>query len=227
MGEKPHYLGHRARLRERFLKSGADALADYEMLEMLLFLAHPRSDVKPMAKALLERFGNFASVLRAKPNDLLATPGIGKTSIAALKTVQAAALRLVREEVMNKPAVSSWQQLLDYLRASMAHEDKEHFRLLFLDRKNAVIADEAQQSGTIDHAPIYPREVVKRALELGASAIIMVHNHPSGDSTPSKADIAMTQKVQAACQKLGIELHDHVIIAKGGHHSFKSMGLLS
>ncbi len=226
MDKKPHYLGHRARLRERFLKAGAESLADYEMLEMLLFLAHPRRDVKPIAKALLEQFGSFAKVLRAKPDDLLDTPGIGATAIAALKTVQAAALKLVREEVMNQPVIGNWQQLLDYLHASMAHEEKEHFRLLFLDRKNMLIADEVQQSGTIDHAPIYPREVVKRALELGASAIIMVHNHPSGDPTPSKADIAITKDVRAACQKLGIELHDHIIVAKSGHQSFKSIGLL-
>jgi len=226
MDKKPHYLGHRARLRERFLKAGAESLADYEMLEMLLFLAHPRRDVKPTAKALLERFGSFAKVLRAKPGDLLDTPGIGATAIAALKTVQAAALKLAREEVMNQPVIGKWQQLLDYLHASMAHEEKEHFRLLFLDRKNMLIADEVQQSGTIDHAPIYPREVVKRALDLSASAIIMVHNHPSGDPTPSKADIAITKDVRAACQKLGIELHDHIIVAKSGHQSFKSVGLL-
>lgn len=226
MSEKPHYYGHRERLRERFLKSGGKSLADYEMLEMLLGLAHPRGDVKPIAKALLKRFESFAEVLRAKPEDLLATPGIGKTSVAALKIVLEAALRLSREEILNQPAIGSWQQLLDYLRASMAHEDKEHFRLLFLDRKNAVIADETQQSGTVDHAPIYPREVVKRALDFGASAIIMVHNHPSGDSTPSKADIAMTKEIKEACQKLGIELHDHIIVARSGHHSFKSMGLL-
>ncbi|MGB1548297.1 MAG: JAB domain-containing protein, partial [Alphaproteobacteria bacterium] len=157
MSEKPHYYGHRERLRERFLKSGGKSLADYEMLEMLLGLAHPRGDVKPIAKALLKRFESFAEVLRAKPEDLLATPGIGKTSVAALKIVLEAALRLSREEILNQPAIGSWQQLLDYLRASMAHEDKEHFRLLFLDRKNAVIADETQQSGTVDHAPIYPR----------------------------------------------------------------------
>lgn len=226
MDEKPHYLGHRERLRERFLKSGGESLADYEMLEMFLFLAHPRRDVKPMAKVLLKQFGNFANVIRAKPEELLATPGVGNTSVAALKIVQEAALRLTREEIMNQSAIGSWQQLLDYLRASMSHEDKEHFRLLFLNRKNAIIADEMQQSGTVDHAPIYPREVVKRALDFGASAIIIVHNHPSGDSTPSKADIAMTKEVREACQKLGIELHDHVIVAKGGHHSFKSMGLL-
>ncbi|MBN4016293.1 DNA repair protein RadC [Rhodospirillaceae bacterium AH-315-P19] len=226
MDKKPHYLGHRARLRERFLKTGAESLADYEMLEMLLFLAHPRRDVKPIAKALLAQFGSFAKVIRAKPGDLLDIPGIGATAIAALKTVQAAALKLVREEVMNQSVIGNWQQLLDHLHASMAYEEKEHFRLLFLDRKNMLIADEVQQSGTIDHAPIYPREVVKRALELGASAIIMVHNHPSGDPTPSKADIAVTKDVQAACQKLGIELHDHIIVAKSGHQSFKSMGLL-
>ncbi|PCJ58211.1 MAG: hypothetical protein COA65_08210 [Rhodospirillaceae bacterium] len=226
MDKKPHYFGHRARLRERFLKAGAESLADYEMLEMLLFLAHPRRDVKPTAKALLKKFGSFAKVIRAKPDALLDIPGIGATAIAALKTVQAAALKLVREEVMNQPVIGNWQQLLDHLHASMAHEEKEHFRLLFLDRKNAILADEVQQSGTIDHAPIYPREVVKRALDLNASAIIMVHNHPSGDPTPSKADIAITKAVQAACQKLGIELHDHIIVAKSGHQSFKSMGLL-
>lgn len=224
--EKPHYLGHRKRLRERFLSSGPDSLTDYEMLEMLLFPAYPRQDVKPLAKALLKRYGNFANVLQAEPKDLLATPGMGEAAMVALKTVLEATLRLARQELLHQPVIGSWQQLLDYLYTAMAHRKNEHFRLLFLDRKNALIADEVQQSGTVDHAPIYPREIVRRALDFGASAIIMVHNHPSGDPTPSKADIAMTKEVRQACETLGIELYDHVIVAKQGHQSFKAMGLL-
>lgn len=223
---KPSYLGHRQRLRERFLKGGPDALADYELLELVLFLANPRADVKPLAKALIARFGSFADAISAEPAALAEVAGVGETAVAALKTVQAAALRLARQQVMNRPVLSSWTQLLDYCRASMAFEATERFRILFLNRKNALIADEVQQKGTVDHTPVYPREVIKRALELGATAIIMVHNHPSGDPTPSQADIAMTREVKDAGQKLGIALHDHVIIGRGGTASFKSLGLL-
>lgn len=226
MSDKPHYLGHRRRLRERFLKGGAEALGDYELLELVLFLAQPRRDVKPLAKRLLARFGGFAGVISARPEALREVPGLGEGGVAALKSVQAAALRLVREEVAERPVIGSWDKLLAYCRASMGREQIEQFRLLFLDRKNRLIADELQQTGTVDHAPVYPREVVKRALSLGASAIIMVHNHPSGDPTPSKGDIEMTREVAGACEKLGIELHDHVIIARGGHASLKSMGLI-
>jgi len=224
--EKPHYLGHRKRLRERFIKAGGEALPDYELLELLLALAKPRSDVKPLAKKLLKRFGGFAAVISAEPRELTEVEGVAEATAVALKTVQAAALRLAREEVMARPVIGSWERLLAYCRMAMAHSKTEQFRLLFLDRKNALIADELQQRGTVDHTPVYTREVVKRALDLGASAIIMVHNHPSGDPTPSKADILMTREVRDAAEKLGIVLHDHVIIGRGEHASFKALGLL-
>ena len=224
--EKPHYLGHRKRLRERFIKAGGEALPDYELLELLLALAKPRSDVKPLAKKLLKRFGGFAAVISAEPRELTEVEGVAEATAVALKTVQAAALRLAREEVMARPVIGSWERLLAYCRMAMAHSKTEQFRLLFLDRKNALIADELQQRGTVDHTPVYTREVVKRALDLGASAIIMVHNHPSGDPTPSKADILMTREVKDAAEKLGIVLHDHVIIGRGEHASFKALGLL-
>ena len=223
---KPHYAGHRKRLQERFMKGGPEALPDYELLELLLFSALPRRDVKPLAKALLARFGSFAEVISADAPALAEVEGVGQATVVALKTVRAAALRLLRDEVMDRPVLSSWQQLIDYCRAAMAYEAAENFRILYLNRKNVLIADEVQQRGTVDHTPIYPREVVKRALELGASALIMVHNHPSGDDTPSADDIEMTREVREAGEKLGITLHDHVIVAKGGHNSFKSLGLL-
>ena len=224
--ERPHYLGHRHRLRERFELAGADSLPDYELLELLLFLAIPRGDVKPLAKKILERFGSLTSAMSAEPAELASIAGVGETTIHMLKLVRAAGLRLGHEEIMSRPVIDNWQRLLDYCRASMAYAKIEQFRLLFLDRKNGLIADEVHQTGTVDHTPVYTREVVKRALDLGASAIIMVHNHPSGDATPSKADVDMTHDVRDACEKLGIALHDHVIIAKGGHSSFKSLGLL-
>ena len=226
MDDKPDYLGHRARLRERFLKGGADALPDYELLELLLMQAQPRRDMKPLAKALLRRFGTFQRVISADPQELLEISGIGEAALVTIKTVQAAALRLARAEAMERPVMSSWQKVLDYCRASMAYGKTEQFRLLFLDRKNALIADEVQQRGTVDHTPVYPREVVKRALELGAASIIMVHNHPSGDPTPSKADIAMTREVVEAALKLGISVHDHIVIGASGHASLKSLGLI-
>lgn len=223
---RPHYLGHRQRLRERFMTGGPEALADYELLELLLFQSRPRGDVKPLAKALIRRFETFAGVLAAQPAELAMVDGIGEASIVALKTVQAAALRMSRQELIDRPVISSWKKLLEYCHAAMAHEKIEQFRLLFLDGKNALIADEVQQRGTVNHTPVYTREVVKRALELGASAIVMVHNHPSGDPTPSKDDIAMTKEVAAAAEKLGIALHDHLIIGRKGHCSLKSMGLI-
>ena len=223
---KPHYAGHRARLRERFLKSGGEALADYELLELLLFQALPRGDTKPLAKELIQKFGSYAEVLSADADALREVPGVGDAVVAALKTVRAAALRLMRDELMDKPVLGSWQALLDYCRAAMAREKTEQFRLLYLNRKNALIADEVQQRGTVDQTAVYPREVVKRALELGATAIIMVHNHPSGDPTPSRGDIDMTSEVKEAAGKLGIVLHDHIVIARGGASSFKSLGLL-
>ena len=223
---KPHYAGHRARLRERFLKSGGEALADYELLELLLFQALPRGDTKPLAKELIRHFGSYAEVLSADGDALREVDGVGDAVVAALKTVRAAALRLMSDELMDKPVLGSWQALLDYCRAAMAREKTEQFRLLYLNRKNALIADEVQQRGTVDQTAVYPREVVKRALELGATAIIMVHNHPSGDPTPSRGDIDMTNEVKEAGEKLGIVLHDHIVIARGGASSFKSMGLL-
>ncbi len=218
--------GHRKRLRERFLKGGGDALADYELLEMILFQAQARRDMKPLAKDLLKRFGSFAGVISADPVELSEVKGAGEAVTAVLKTIQAAAQRLVRDEVMNKPILSSWQRLMDYCRASMAHNKIESFRVLYLNNRNELIADEEQQRGTVDFTPVYPREVVKRGLELHATALIMVHNHPSGNPTPSKADIAMTKEVRDAAEKLGISLHDHIIVSKSGSTSFKDMGIL-
>lgn len=208
------------------MTAGADALPDYELLELVLFMAVPRRDVKPLAKMLIGKFGNFAEVISADPRALREVEGCGDAVVVALKTVREGAVRLARQQVINKPVISSWDRLLDYCQASMAYLQGEQFRLLFLDRKNVLIADELQQKGTIDHTPVYPREVVKRALELGASALIMVHNHPSGDVTPSKADVEMTRQVRDAAKAVGITLHDHLIVGRAGHNSFKSLGLL-
>jgi DNA repair protein RadC len=224
--DKPHYLGHRQRLRDRFLAGGPDALPDYELLELLLFQARTRGDVKPLAKALIARFKSLAAVMAASPDELAEIDGVGEAAIVTIKTVQAAALRMTRQELIDRPVINSWKKLIDYCHAAMAHEKVEQFRLLFLDGKNALIADEVQQKGTVNHTPVYVREVVKRALELGASAIVMVHNHPSGDPSPSKDDIAMTKEVASAADKLGIALHDHLIIGRKGHASLKSMGLI-
>ena len=226
MTQKPHYLGHRQRLKKRFLRAGGNALADYELIELLLFLAVPRRDVKPMAKALLTQFGSFAEVISAEPARLKEVSGVGDNVVIVFKMIREGALKLSQEQLLNKPVVSSWQALLDYCRASMAYHKKEQFRILYLNRKNVLMADELQQEGTVDHTPVYPREVIKRALELGASALILVHNHPSGDPTPSRGDIEMTKEIQDAGIKLGVTLHDHVIVARGGHFSFKALGLL-
>lgn len=226
MIDKPDHSGHRGRLRKRFIKNGRDGLADYELLELILFPALPRRDTKPLAKALLKHFGSYAEVISADPADLRTIKGVGEAAVVALKVVQAAALKLSQDELMERPVLTSWDKLMKYCRASMAYERSEHFRILFLNKRNILIADEVQQRGTVDHTPVYPREVVKRALELGATAIIMVHNHPSGDSAPSKADIEMTMEVKEAGEKLGIVLHDHIIVSKGGNNSFKTMGLL-
>lgn len=223
---KPHYHGHRQRLRERFMASGGDGLPDYELLELLLSVAVPRRDMKPLAKTLIAEFGGFAGVIAAAPAALRKVAGMGDVSVTALKVVQAAAVRLSREQAMEQPVIGSWDRLLDYCKAAMAREKTEQFRLLFLDTKNRLIADEVQQRGTVNHTPLYPREVVKRALEVGASAIILVHNHPSGDPTPSRADIDMTKEVQEAAAKLGIAVHDHLVIGRDGHTSFKVLGLL-
>ena len=224
--DKPHHLGHRERLRKRLLDKGPETLADYEILEFLLFGARPRGDMKPLAKTLIARFGSLAAVLAADPKALAEVPGMGETSVATLKVVPEAALRLAREELSEGPVISSAEQVIAYCRIAIGRSATERFHLLFLDRKNRLIADETQQSGTVDHAPVYPREVVKRALELGATALILVHNHPSGDPTPSQADIAMTREIKQAAEKLGIVVHDHLVIAAGGHASFRSLGLI-
>ena len=224
--DKPHYLGHRQRLKERFLKKGPDSLSDYELLELLLCLAIPRRDVKPMAKDLLKRFGSFAAVVAAPPERLKEIEGMGDGAVIALKLARASAQAILKEEVLEQPVLSSWKAVLGYCRAMLAHESQEQFHVLFLDRKNRLIADEMQQKGTVDHTPVYPREVIKRALDLTATAIILVHNHPSGDPAPSRADIDITNEVKDAAAKLGITVHDHVIIGRRGHASFKSLGLL-
>jgi DNA repair protein RadC len=225
-GAKPHYHGHRERLRERFLEGGADALPDYELLEMVLFRSFKRGDTKGLSKALLVKFGSFAEVISAPPERLKEVEGIGEATIIELKVVQAAALRLMKGGIAKRPVLSSWSAIIDYCRASMGFEAREQFRILFLDKKNQLIADEVQGVGTVDHTPVYPREVVKRALELSASAIVLVHNHPSGDPTPSMADIDMTRKIGEAGEKLGIVLHDHIIVGKMGHTSFRGLQLI-
>jgi DNA repair protein RadC len=222
----PHHTGHRTRLRDRFLLGGADVLPDYELLELVLFAAIPRRDVKPLAKQLIARFGGFAEVVAAPRERLLEVDGIGENAVTQLKVIEAAALRLSKARLLGKPALSSWQSLLDYCTAAMARSVREEFRVLFLDRKNILIADEVQSAGTIDHTPVYPREIVKRALELSASAIILVHNHPSGDPTPSRADIDMTREIAAAAKPLRIAVHDHLVVGRSGQVSFKSLGLL-
>ncbi|MBY8975267.1 DNA repair protein RadC [Rhodobacteraceae bacterium NNCM2] len=222
----PHYYNHRQRLRQRFLEVGANSLADYEMLEIVLFRAIPRRDVKPLAKSLLTEFGDFNGVISAPIARLGQVPGVGDAVVCELKIVEAAAHRLARARVMNRPALSSWAALMDYCKTCMAHRDTEQFRILFLDRKNVLVADEEQAKGTVDHVPVYPREVVKRALELNASALILVHNHPSGDPTPSQTDIDMTRQVEAAARAVGLVVHDHVIVGKERDTSFRSLGLL-
>jgi DNA repair protein RadC len=224
--EKPDYLGHRRRLRERFLDGEGTGMSDYELVELLLCQAQPRGDMKPLAKALIAEFDDLAGVFAAKQEELKRLPGMGDASVVALKVVAACALRMQREALLKRPVIGSWKKLLEYCHSAMAHIKVEQFRLLFLDNRNALIADEEQQTGTINHTPVYPREVVKRALELHASAIIMLHNHPSGDPTPSGDDIRMTQEVQEIAAKLNIAVHDHVIIGKRGHASLRNLGLL-
>lgn len=226
-GRLPSYIAdHRARLRARFREGGAQAMPDYELLELVLFRAIPRQDVKPLARLLLDTFGDFNRVITAGPARLAMVKGVGEAVITELKIVEAAAQRMMRARVINQPVLSSWNALLDYCHTTMAHRETEQFRILFLDRKNVLIADEEQARGTVDHVPVYPREVVRRALELNASALILVHNHPSGDPTPSEADIAMTGQVQDAAQVLGIVLHDHLIIGKSREVSFRAAGYL-
>ena len=224
--EPPSYTGHRERLRERFLKGGADPMPDYELLELLLFRAIPRRDVKPLAKDLLKQFGSFGGVIGAPIDRLAAHGGLGEAAITELKIVGAVALRLMQGEIKKRPVMATWTEVIGYCRAAMAFETREQFRILFLDKRNCIIADEVQQRGTVDHTPVYVREIVKRALELSSSAIILVHNHPSGDPTPSRADIDMTKTIVSAARPLGILVHDHLIIGKDGHTSFKSRGLI-
>lgn len=224
--ETPHYHGHRERLRERFYAAGPDALTDYELLEMALFAAIPRRDTKPLAKALLKKFGSFAEVVHAPVARLREVEGVKDASINQLKLLAAAASRIAKGEIKGSIALSSWNDVIDYCRTSMAFADKEQFRLLFLDKRNQLIADEVQQTGTVDHTPVYPREVVKRALELSATAIVLVHNHPSGDPTPSRADIEMTKEIVETGKRLGITVHDHIIIGKKGHASMKGLMLI-
>ena len=221
----PSYIrDHRRRLRDRFLEGGAAAMPDYELLELLLFRALPRCDVKPVARRLIETFGDFARVLSAPPDRLKTVRGVGPAVVLELKIAEAAAHRLARSKVIRKPVISSWDAVLDYCHTTMSHLETEQFRVLYLDRKNVLIADEEQARGTVDHVPVYPREVVKRALELNASALILVHNHPSGDPTPSEADIAMTKEVQKACGVLGLTLHDHIIVGAGREVSLRGRG---
>jgi DNA repair protein RadC len=226
LAETPHYHGHRERLRERFYSAGPDALSDYELLELALFSSLPRRDTKPLAKELLKKFGSFVEVIHAPVARLREVKGIGDASINQLKLLAAATGRAAKGEIRRNVALSSWNEVIDYCRSSMAFADKEQFRLLFLDKRNQLIADEVQQIGTIDHTPVYPREVIKRALELSATALILVHNHPSGDPTPSQADIAMTKAIVDIAAPLGIAVHDHIIVGKGGHASLKGMRLM-
>ncbi len=224
--DMPGHLGHRERLRERFSQGGPDAMPDYELLELVLFRAIPRQDTKPIAKALIARFGTFGDVLAAPAARLKEVKGIGDKVVFELKLIQAASVRMARTSVLAKPALTSWSALIEYCTAAMAYDDREQFRLLFLDRKNVLIADEVQQRGTVDHTPVYPREIIKRALELSASAIILVHNHPSGDPTPSQTDIDMTRQIVEAAAKLTITVHDHIIIGRTGHTSFRALKLI-
>lgn len=226
MQPKPHHLGHRQRLRERFRAAGPAAFSDYEILELLLFRSIPRADTKERAKMLLKRFGSLAEVLGAPERLLREVEHIGESAALDLKIVAAAAQRMARSEIAGREVLSSWNQVLDYCRAAMAFEEREQFRILFLDKKNALIADELQQTGTVDHTPVYPREVLRRALELSATAIILVHNHPSGDPTPSRADIDMTKTIIDTARPLGIAVHDHIIIGKKGHASMKGLLLI-
>jgi DNA repair protein RadC len=222
----PHFLGHRDRLKARFREAGPDTLQDYELLELILFQVIPRKDTKPLAKALLARFGSFSGVLSAPEAQLLEVDGVGEAVALHFKVLQATAKRYAHDKIADSPLLDSWSAVVDYCRAAMAFEAIEQFRILFLDRKNHLIADEVQQQGTVDHTPVYPREVVKRALELSATAIIMVHNHPSGDPTPSRADIEMTKQVVEVAKPLGIAVHDHLIVGKSGHASLKGLRLI-
>ncbi len=224
--DPPDHLGHRERLRARFAETRGEGLADYEFLELLLFRSIPRRDVKPIAKRLIRRFGSFAEVLAAPPHLLTDVEGVGESVALDLKIVEGSAKRLARGAVAKRPVLSSWSAVLEYCRTAMAFADREEFRILFLDKRNALIADELQQRGTVDHTPVYPREVVKRALELASTAVILVHNHPSRDPTPSSADISMTRQIADVAKPLGIAVHDHIIVGRDGHASMKGLRLI-
>ena len=226
MADKPHFHGHRERLRKRFDEAGADALPDYELLELLLCQALPRRDVKPLAKKLIERFGTIGGVLGAEKSALKEVAGVGDGVVHTLKLVEALGVRTLREPIIGRPVIATWQAVLDYCTARLGKEKTEHFRVLYLDNHNALIADEEQQHGTVDHVVLYPREVIKRALEHGASAVVLVHNHPSGNPSPSRADIELTKEVAKAGATLGVTVHDHLVIGRSRHVSLKEAGLL-
>lgn len=223
---KKHYHGHRERLRQRFAQNGSSSLQDYELLELILFRLLPRRDTKPIAKAMIERFGNFPEAISAPSHLLEEIDGLGKTAIIDLKVILAATQRFSKESILDRPILGSWGELINYCNTQMAYETKEQFRILFLDKKNFLIADEVQQIGTVDHTPVYPREVIKRSLELSATALILVHNHPSGDPTPSSADIKMTKEIDNIAKPLGITVHDHIIIGRSGHSSLRGLKLI-
>ena len=221
-----HRSGHRQRLRDRFLRAGREGLQDYELLELVLFRSIPQRDVKPLATDLLQQFGSFAEVIGASFQRLTQIRGLGEQTALDLKIIEAAGCELAKGAIPKREILSSWTAVIDYCRASMAYSEVEIFRILFLDKRNGLITDEIQQSGTVDHTPVYPREVVRRALELNASALILVHNHPSGDPTPSQADIKMTREIADIAKPLGVILHDHIIVGRNGHASLKGLGLL-
>ena len=222
----PHYLGHRDRLRQRLLESDGEALADYELLEAILFRALPRRDTKPIAKELLQRFGSFAEVINASEGELRKIKWIKDAAIGEFALIKASTRRLLKSGIVKRPVFTSWEKIVDHCRAAMAFEPREQFRILFLDKRNRLILDEVQQTGTIDHTPVYVREICRRALELNATALILAHNHPSGDPTPSRGDIEMTKEIVKVADGLGIKVHDHIILAKGGYASFKGLGLI-
>jgi DNA repair protein RadC len=224
--ETPHYFGHRERLRQKFSENGPGALADYELLELVLFMAIPQKDVKPIAKNLIAKFGGLPEVMNAPVEELIKIPGIKENTALALKAITALSHRAAKNDLLKRPILNSWDRLMDYCIATMAHEKKEHFRILFMNKKNELIADEIQNSGTVDHTQAYPREIMKRALELGATALILVHNHPSGDPKPSQSDVEATRAIMKAAEPFSIVIHDHVIVSRNGYSSFKNMGLV-
>ena len=226
LADGPHYMGHRDRLRARFQETGGQGIADYELLELVLFRTIPRRDVKPLSKALITRFGSFAEVLGARLERLMEVPGVGESVALDLKIIEAAGKRLAKGEISQRDILSSWKDVIEYCRTAMAFSEREEFRILFLDKRGGLISDEVMGAGTVDHTPVYPREVMRRALELGSTALILVHNHPSGDPTPSQADVRMTQDLIAVAKPLGIAIHDHIIVGRQGHASFRGLKLI-